>query len=94
MDPKLAALMAKRKQKQEDDGDDGFYMQNDDPPPQAQANNKERALSVRGKESLSLRRALQVVGALTITADFSFASQTRPRNRSPARRVLVLGPRA
>ena len=32
MDPKLAALLARRKQKQEDEGDTGFYMQDDDMP--------------------------------------------------------------
>ena len=97
MDPKLAALMARRKQKQEDDGDAGYYMQNDDPPQQAHATNKEQATAVRGKKTLSIRRALQEVslGRITITADFSFASQTCRRNGSqPADRVLLPTPRA
>jgi hypothetical protein len=33
MDPKLAALLARRKQQQDEDGDAGFYMQDAPPDP-------------------------------------------------------------
>jgi hypothetical protein len=45
MDPKLAALLARRKQKQEDEGDAGFYMQDDEMPPKSRETGADTAPS-------------------------------------------------